>query len=105
MLESLEKMLAKGMDNSMLRFGLGKGYLDADDPSTAAVHLQRCTEQDPNYSAAWKLLGKARQACGDLSGARQAWEQGIDVAQIRGDKQAAKEMSVFLSKLDKAGRA
>ena len=26
MLESLEKMLAKGVDNSLLRFGLGKGY-------------------------------------------------------------------------------
>ena len=25
MLESLEKMLAKGVDNSLLRFGLGKG--------------------------------------------------------------------------------
>ena len=28
MLESLEKMLAKGVDNALLRFGLGKGYLD-----------------------------------------------------------------------------
>jgi hypothetical protein len=30
MLESLEKMLAKGVDNSLLRFGLGKGYLDLE---------------------------------------------------------------------------
>ena len=28
MIESLQKMLAKGMDNPMLRFGLGKGGLD-----------------------------------------------------------------------------
>ncbi len=28
MLDSLEKMLAKGVDNALLRFGLGKGYLD-----------------------------------------------------------------------------
>ncbi|MBT2295129.1 hypothetical protein J7E61_15510 [Pseudomonas fluorescens] len=27
MLDSLEKMLAKGVDNSLLRFGLGNGYL------------------------------------------------------------------------------
>lgn len=27
MLESLEKMLARGTDNALLRFGLGKGYL------------------------------------------------------------------------------
>lgn len=102
MLESLEKMLAKGMDNAMLRFGLGKGYLDAGDAAVAAVHLQRCVEQDPTYSAAWKLLGKALQATGNPDGARQAWNQGLTAAQTRGDKQAEKEMTVFLRKLDKA---
>lgn len=101
MLESLEKMLAQGRDNAMLRFGLGKGYLDAGDSEKAAAHLRQCVQQDPQYSAAWKLLGKALQGSGDLAGARAAWEQGITAAQARGDKQAEKEMSVFLRKLDK----
>ena len=56
MLESLEKMLGKGVDNSLLRFGLGKGYLDLGDNLKAAEHLQRCVAFDPTYSAAWKLL-------------------------------------------------
>lgn len=77
MLASLENMLAKGIDNPLLRFGLGKGYLDAGDPARAAEHLRRCVAQDPKYSAAWKLLGKALQASGDLDGARQAWQQGL----------------------------
>ena len=38
--DALEKMLAKGVDNSLLRFGLGKGYLDAGDAARAAEHLQ-----------------------------------------------------------------
>jgi predicted Zn-dependent protease len=101
MIESLQKMLAKGMDNPMLRFGLGKGYLDLGDAAEAAVHLQRCVEQDPKYSAAWKLLGKGLKACGDLDGARRAWEQGLLAAQAHGDKQAEKEMDVFLRKLNK----
>ena len=42
MIEGLEKMLAKGVDNALLRFGLGKGYLDAGDAERAAEHLQRC---------------------------------------------------------------
>ncbi|CAD5106759.1 tetratricopeptide repeat protein [Zestomonas carbonaria] len=105
MLEGLEKMLAKGVDNALLRFGLGKGYLDQRDYARAAEHLQRCVEQDPGYSAAWKLLGKARQGQGDLDGARRAWEQGIAAAQSHGDKQAEKEMTVFLRKLDKAAPA
>jgi predicted Zn-dependent protease len=101
MLESLQKMLAQGMDNPMLRFGLGKGYLDAGEASEAATHLQRCVEQNPKYSAAWKLLGKALQANDDEAGARRAWEQGLATAQAQGDKQAEKEMTVFLRKLNK----
>lgn len=101
MLESLENMLAKGVDNALLRFGLGKGYLDAGEFARAAEHLQRCVGFDPNYSAAWKLLGKAQQASGDLAAARQAWEQGLQAARGHGDKQAEKEMTVFLRKLDK----
>ena len=101
MLDSLEKMLAKGMDNALLRFGLGKGYLDAGEPVIAAEHLARCVEHDPKYSAAWKLLGKAHAAAGDTASARQAWTQGIVAAQAHGDKQAEKEMAVFLRKLER----
>ena len=101
MLESLEKMLAKGVDNALLRFGLGKGYLDVKDNAKAAEHLGKCVEFDPKYSAAWKLLGKAHQGQGDSAAARQAWEKGIEAAQAHGDKQAEKEMGVFLKKLDR----
>ena len=102
MRESLEKMLAKGVDNSLLRFGLGKAWLDEGNGAEAAVHLSKCVELDPKYSAAWKLLGKAYQVQGDAGGARQAWEQGLEAARAHGDKQAEKEMVVFLRKLDKA---
>jgi Tfp pilus assembly protein PilF len=101
MLESLEKMLAKGVDNALLRFGLGKGYLDAGEPARAAEHLHRCVEFDPKYSAAWKLLGKALLAAEQPLAARQAWEQGLQAAREHGDKQAEMEMMVFLRKLDK----
>ena len=104
MLESLEKMLAKGIDNALLRFGLGKGYLDAGDHQKAVEHLQRCVEFDPKYSAAWKLLGKAWLAAGDTAQARATWEQGLAVAAAHGDKQAEKEMTVFLKKLDRKAR-
>ncbi|MGE8358504.1 tetratricopeptide repeat protein [Pseudomonas sp.] len=103
--EALEKMLAKGMDNALLRFGLGKGYLDAGDAARAADHLRHCVTFDPAYSAAWKLLGKALQAAGDTEGARHAWQSGLTAAQAKGDKQAEKEMTVFLRKLDKNASA
>lgn len=99
MLESLEKMLARGQDNALLRFGLGKGYLDAGEPARAIEHLARCVEFDPTYSAAWKLLGKAHEGSGDLASAEAAWTQGLQASQARGDKQAEKEMTVFLKRL------
>jgi hypothetical protein len=70
MRESLEKMLAKGVDNPLLRFGLGKGLDEGN--AKAAVHLA-VREQDPKYSAAWKLLGKA--IC-RVTRRAQAWEKG-----------------------------
>ncbi|MCQ4348101.1 tetratricopeptide repeat protein [Pseudomonas stutzeri] len=100
-LAALERLLAAGHDNALLRFGLGNAHLDADDAAGAAEHLQRCVEFDPGYSAAWKLLGKARAALGDSAAARAAWEQGLAAARAHGDKQAEKEMTVFLRKLDK----
>ena len=99
MLESLEKMLARGQDNALLRFGLGKGYLDAGEPGQAVTHLARCVEFDPAYSAAWKLLGKAHEGRGDLDAAAAAWTQGVEAARGKGDKQAEKEMTVFLKRL------
>ncbi|RON02114.1 tetratricopeptide repeat protein [Pseudomonas brassicacearum] len=102
MIESLEKMLAKGVDNSLLRFGLGKGYLDLGENAKAAEHFTRCVEFDPKYSAAWKLLGKAYLAQANPAAARQAWEQGLEAARAHGDKQAEKEMIVFLKKLDRS---
>ena len=63
-IEALECMLANGKDGALLRFGLGKGWLDAGNPVRAATHLGRCVVLDPQYSAAWKLLGKAWLASG-----------------------------------------
>jgi hypothetical protein len=39
------------------------------------------------------------QAAGDSAGARHAWEQGIAAAAEQGDKQAEREMAVFLKRL------
>jgi Tfp pilus assembly protein PilF len=101
-IQSLENMLAKGLDNALLRFGLGKGYLDAGEFARAAEHLQRCVKLDPGYSAAWKLFGQTLHRQGLREEAQAAWRQGLQVAREKGDKQAEKEMAVFLRRLDKS---
>ena len=99
MIESFEKMLAQGKDNPLLRFSLGNEYLKASAPDLAVVHLRAAVAQDASYSAAWKLLGKSLVEARDFAGAKEAYGNGIAAANAKGDKQAAKEMGVFLKRL------
>ncbi|GLS06122.1 TPR repeat-containing protein [Chitiniphilus shinanonensis] len=99
---ALTRLLEQGRDNALLRFGLGQALL-ADGQGAAAVeHLRAAIVHDPRYSAAYKLLGKALAEQGERDAARRTFQQGIDVAEARGDVQTAREMKVFLKRLDKA---
>jgi predicted Zn-dependent protease len=99
--DNLEAMLARGQDGALLRYSLGGEYLKLNLPDKAAGHLRQAVSQDPKYSAAWKLLGQALAAAGHKNEAIKAYEDGIKVAEEKGDKQAAKEMTVFLKRLQK----
>ena len=100
MIERFEALLAAGKDGALLRFGLGSEYLKAGDPARAAMHLREAVARDPGYSAAWKMLGKALEA-GDRPASAEAYRQGIVAAEAKGDKQAAREMQVFLRRLER----
>ncbi|HEY5682508.1 MAG TPA: tetratricopeptide repeat protein [Sulfuricaulis sp.] len=99
--DSLEAMLARSQDSALLRYSLGGEYLKINQPDKAAEHLRQAVAKDPKYSAAWKLLGKALAEAGHKNEAIKAYETGIFVAEEKGDKQAAKEMLVFLKRLEK----
>ena len=101
MIENFEKMLAAGKDNPLLRFSLGNEYFKANDFARSAEHLRAAVAYDATYSAAWKLLGKALAEIGQVEEAKRAYQQGVAAADAKGDKQAAKEMAVFLKRLNK----
>ena len=73
----LQSMLDAGQDNLLLRFSLGKARFEQDDFTSAVEHLTQALTFDPQFSNAWKLLGRACLALGDTSGARQAWQSGL----------------------------
>jgi len=103
MIENFEAMLASGKDSALLRFSLGNAYMQSADAShltIAITHLCAAVKQDSDYSAAWKLLGKAYVANANIDDAKTAYEEGIRAANAKGDKQAAKEMTVFLKRLN-----
>lgn len=101
--KNLESMLSRGQDNALLRYGLGGECLKAGEHLAALGHFERAVVLDPGYSAAWRQLGKAAQAAGRTDRAREAWQEGIATAQAAGDLQAAREMSVFLRRLEASG--
>ena len=100
-LANLLNLVGTPRDSALLRFSLGNEYLKQGDSASAAAHLRHAVTKDPNYSAAWKLLGKALAESGAAAEALEAYERGIVVAEARGDKQAAKEMTVFARRLRK----
>ncbi len=100
-ISDLEKLLSQGRESAVLRFSLGSEYLKLHEVRVAILHLKRALELDPNYSAAWKLLGMALAEGGLVNEALDTYRRGIEVAQQRGDQQAVREMTVFARRLGK----
>jgi len=101
LLANLEALLAKGGDGAALRLALASRYLDAGDAAAAVRHAEAAVRLDPEYSAAWKALGRALAEAGRARDALTAYERGAQVAERRGDQQAAKEMRVFSKRLQR----
>lgn len=99
LIANLRTQIGGARDGALLRFSLGNALAGAGDHAAAAQACRDALAFDPNYSAAWKLLGKSLAQSGDTAGAIDAYERGIAVAAARGDKQAQKEMDVFLRRL------
>ena len=102
LIANLEALLTKGGDNAALRLALASRYLDAGDAASAVRHAEAAVRLDPEYSAGWKALGRALMAAGRAADALAAYERGTEVAEKRGDQQAAKEMRVFSARLKRA---
>lgn len=101
LLENFKKMLDKDSSNPLLHYSLGNEYFKQEDFQHAENHLRRAVELSPEYSAAWKILGKVLSADGRFEEAVAVLTEGIEVAEQKGDIQAAKEMKVFLKRANK----
>jgi len=103
LVERLRAQIGGPRDGALLRFSIGNALLGEGQYLEASHAFREALVFDPTYSAAWKLLGKALLAKDDEAGAADAWRKGIEAAAARGDKQAEKEMTVFLNRLARKG--
>ncbi len=92
-------MVGTDRDSAMLRLTLSRLLAAQGEIIQAQAHLEAAVGMDPGYTAAWKELGRLRLQGNDAEGAAEAWRQGVDQARENGDKQAEKEMTVFLRRL------
>lgn len=99
--QRLEGLLAQGRDAAPLRVSLALACMGRGDATDAIAHLERAVEMDPAYTAAWKAYGRALAMDGQDTRAREAYRRGLETARAAGDRQAEREIQVFLRRLDK----
>ncbi len=100
-IDALEKMLTSGQNSAMLRLTLGNAYLRRGDRETALHHFREAVRLDPNYSAAWKGLGRLLAETGCHEEALETYRRGLAVAEHRGDMQVVRELKVFIRRLER----
>ena len=100
-LDQFQELVALEPDDTVVRFGLGELYFQAQEFAQAAEQFAEIIHLDPQYSAAYRYLGQSHAALGKRAEAEDTFERGIDIAEARGDIQTAKEMRVFLRRLHK----
>lgn len=99
-----EVLETEDSDDLVANFGLGKALLESGEAAEAVPLLEKAVRVDPLYSAAWLQLGKAREACGALSAAGDAYRHGMEAAAEKGDLMPLKEMEARLLALPQEAR-
>ncbi len=99
--ETFRKLLEKDQDNPMILCSLGIELFKESRYPEAREYLQRAIENKPDYSVAYRMLGRAHFELRENREARRVLTRGREVAQENGDLQTVREIDVFLRRLDR----
>ncbi len=99
--EMFRKLLQRDENNPMVLYSLGNELFKEGNYAEARDHLRRAVEQKPDYSVAYRMLGRAHFELGENAEARSIFERGREVAETNGDLQTVKEIDVFSRRLEK----
>jgi len=99
--EMFRKLLERDPNNPMVLYSLGNELFKEGKYPEARDHLRRAVENKPDYSVAYRMLGRAHYELGEDAEAREVFERGREVATENGDLQTVKEIDVFRRRLDK----
>lgn len=85
----------------MVLYSLGNELFKEGSYGEARDHLQRAIENKPDYSVAYRMLGRAHYELHENAEAKNVFLKGKEVAKANGDLQTVKEIDVFLRRLEK----
>ena len=95
------KLLEKDPNNPMVLYSLGNELFKEDRYAEARDHLQRAIENKPDYSVAYRMLGRAHFELHEDAEARRRLPEGQRGGPENGDLQTVKEIDVFMRRLEK----
>jgi uncharacterized protein HemY len=101
--DMFRKLLERDQNNPMVLYSLGNELFKEGQYSEARDLLIRAVENKPDYSVAYRMLGRAHFELHENSEARDVFLRGKQVAQENGDLQTVKEIDVFMRRLEKRG--
>jgi uncharacterized protein HemY len=99
--DMFRKLLARDPNNPMVLYSLGSELFKEGQYPEAQDLLRRAVENKPDYSVAYRMLGRAHFELHENSEARNVFLKGKEVAQENGDLQTVKEIDVFMRRLEK----
>lgn len=86
-------------DDPLATYGLGKAYIQLNQFADALPYLERATQLQKDYSAAWLDYAKCHEFLGHTSEAAAAYQSGIAAAARKGDLMPLREMERRLKAL------
>lgn len=99
--EMFRKLLDRDPENAMVLCSLGIELFKEENYSGAREHLGRAVKNKPDYSVAYRMLGRSLFELGEDEEAARVFAEGREVAQGNGDLQTVKEIDVFARRLEK----
>jgi predicted Zn-dependent protease len=96
-IQVFKEMLQQQPDEVMVWYGLATEYSKLANWSEAAEALRNVLRLNPDYTAAYQMLGTALINLGDREGARQMWSRGLEAADRTGAWKARQHLEALLA--------
>ena len=95
-IEVFKQMLESDTTNTIVLFGLGNEYLNAENYAEAIPVLENYLNKADDEGAAYGMLAKAYQKIGESEKAKLAYEKGIEVSNAHGHPSMAQDYRMTL---------